>query len=503
MIKDLKSLKRFLKEKVNFPVFGAGVYAFHRLGPEDFLPNYKILTLRQSLDGQLIKKDLEVISIEKTLGIKHIREPRNATTVIKHPKIKKYLQKFKSTKNGVNILVYKPSSKMEKICQENKWNLIAPPVKFGKNFFENKIKFRQILEELNIPVLPGKITTLEKLHYGHLINSYGLPFVIQHPTKGGGKGTFFINNKDDFDKVYKKLKEPTRETYLGEKKEEPATEILITKFIEGPSPSVTGCVTKQGVLSTNPQYQVLDMPELYNPEKGSGLFCGHDWTSSNFSKDIKRQIYEITEKIGDYFKEQGYKGIFGLDFILDEKTNKFYVTESNPRLLGSFPTISMIQMRNNEPPILAFHILEYLKINYEMNLKAINTLMRKNKQGAQMILHNLSGKWAKIGKTIKPGIYQLNKNGKIKFLRPGYKIQHLKKKSEFLITEGVLIKKSHISPNRRLCRILTLNKVLENYKKLTPWAKTVAEEIYKEFRLKPIKFIRLKKIFRPNFLAKG
>ena len=131
MIKDLNSLKQFCNEKINFPVFGAGVYAFHRLGPEEFLSDYRIISLRRSLDGELIKKNIKILFIEKRLGTKHIREPRNATTVIKHPKTKKYLNKFKR----VDILVYKTSSKMEKVCQENNWNLIASPIKFGKNLF--------------------------------------------------------------------------------------------------------------------------------------------------------------------------------------------------------------------------------------------------------------------------------------------------------------------------------------------------------------------------------
>jgi len=503
MIKDLNSLKKFFKEKVNFPIFGAGVYAFHRLGPEEFLANYRILALRRSLDGELIKKDIKVISVEKSLGTKHIRDPRNATTLLDHPKIKKYLQNFEDAKNEINILVYKASSKMEKAAQKNNWNLMTPPVKFGKELFENKIKFRKILEDLNVSVPPGKITSLNKLHYGHLINSYGLPFVIQHPTKGGGKGTFFIKNHEDFENAYQKLKEPIKETYLGEQKEEPTEEVIVTGFIEGPSPSITGCVTRHGIISTNLQYQILDMPELYSPEKGSGLFCGHDWSASDFSEEINKQAYHAIEKVGNYFKEQGYKGIFGLDFIMDKKSKKLYITEANPRLLGSFPTLSMVQIKNNETPMIAFHILEYLNINYEIDINSINNLIRQKKQGAQMILHNLNNKWSRIGKTVKAGIYQLDKNGKPKFLRPGYKLQHLAKKYEFLVTEGILIKKSHLSPNRRLCRILTLNKVLETHKELTPWAKTVTEELYKEFKLKPIKFIKFKKIFNPHFISKG
>ncbi|MBU3923224.1 ATP-grasp domain-containing protein [Patescibacteria group bacterium] len=499
MIKDLKTLKEFTKENVNFPVFGAGVYPFHRLGPEDFLPDYRIIALRRSLDGELIKKDIRVVSIEKSIGTKHIREPRNATTVIIHAKTKKYLDKFKRK----DILVYKASTKMEKTCEENNWNLIASPTRFGKNLFENKITFKKQLQDLGISVPPGKMCAKEKLHYGHLLNAYGLPFVIQHPTKGGGKGTFFINSKEDFDKAYLKLEKPTRETFEGEVEEKPTDEVIVAKYIKGPSPSLTVCITKHGIISTGLQYQVLDIPELYNPEKGSGLFCGHDWTNSNFSENIQKQAYEITEKVGNLFKQNGYKGIFGLDFVMDEKEEKLYVVEANPRMLGSFPVLTMSQIISNTPPILAFHILEYLNIDYNIDINEINRLMRQKEKGSQMIMHNLLNRWSRIHKTVKPGIYQLDKNGKPKYLRPGYKLEHLKNKNEFAVVEGILIKKSHLSPNRRICRIISLNGVLENYKELTPWAKTVAQEMYKEFKIKRIRFIKLKKLFNPHFLAKG
>lgn len=501
IIKDLTTLKKFLQERVNFPIFGAGVYAFHRLGPDDFLPDYRILALRRSLEGELIKKDIEVLFIEKSLGKKHILEPRNATTVLKLKKTRKYLEKFKNNPGGINILVYKTSLKMEKICKENNWRLIAPSARFGKKFLENKINFRRILEELKVPVPPGKIVSIKNLHYGHLMNKYGLPFVIQHPTKGGGKGTFFIYCKEDFEKVYKNLKNPVKEEF-EEKEEKPAKEVIVAKYIQGPSPSLTGCVTRYGILSTNLQHQILDIPELYNPEKGSGLFCGHDWASSNFSEEINQQAYEIVNKVGNYFKSLGYKGIFGLDFVLDEETKKLYVTETNPRLLGSFPTISMIQVYNNEPPILAFHILEYLDIDYQIDLETINQQMRKKKPGAQMILHNLTGKWSKIKKTLKAGIYQLD-NNKLKYLRPGYKFQHLENDSEFLLTEGILVKGSPLSPNRRLGRVITQSSVLQDYNQLNSWGKLVAETTYQSFKIKPVRFIKIKKFFKPHFLAKG
>ena len=191
-VKNLKTLKE-LFQQIKTPIFGVGVYAFHRLGLENIVSKYRILALRYSLDTKLIEKDIKVLSLEKGMGTKHIREPRNATTIItRSQKVKKYLDKFENPA----LLVYKPSKRMERVCQENDWQLLANPTFFGKKLFENKIKFRKILQKFDVSVPIGKIASIDKLHYGHLINKYGLPFVVQHPTRGGGKGTFFIHNQE-------------------------------------------------------------------------------------------------------------------------------------------------------------------------------------------------------------------------------------------------------------------------------------------------------------------
>lgn len=496
VIKDLTTLKQFFQENVKTPIFGVGVYAFNRLGLEEIVNNYRIIALRYSLDTKLIEKDIEIISLEKGMGTKHILDSRNSTTVLKLEKTKKYLSNFKNP----HLLVYKPSQLMEKICQENDWKLIANSIDFGKDLFENKIKFRKILQDIGVAVPPGKITTVSKLHYGHLMNKYGLPFVIQHPTKGGGKGTFFIKSSEDFENAVKKLKQKWDED--EEKEIKPATEVIVAQFIQGISPSTTGCVTRSGILTAYPQYQIIDSPFLYNSDKGDGLFCGHDWTASSFSQDILNQIYQYTEKIGQYFKERGYKGIFGLDFVMDKKTNKVYVVECNPRLIATYPTFNMSQMLNNEVSLLACHVLEFLDIDYQMDIEAVNKTIQKERIGSQMFLHNLTTKWSKNHKQIKPGVYKLSKD-RIKYLRPGYDLKHLKEKEEFLITESVPLKKSHFSPNRRICRILSLNQVLDISNQLNPWASQVAQSVYQAFDMRPVRFIRIKKFFFPNFLAKG
>ena len=152
-ITDLLSLKQYFRDNIKTPIFGVGVYAFDRLGLEDIVENYRLLVLRYSKDTKLIEKNVEVFSLEKGMGTMHIKEPRNSTTVISHPRTKEYLSKFEAPA----LIVYKSSSKMERVCHENGWTLVAPAVKFGKNLFEDKIKFRRILEEISASPPPGEV----------------------------------------------------------------------------------------------------------------------------------------------------------------------------------------------------------------------------------------------------------------------------------------------------------------------------------------------------------
>lgn len=474
VIKDLPSLKKFFKKNKK-SIFGAGVYAFLRLGPEEFIPNYQTLSLYSSKETKLIKKDIPVFCLEEKVKKRFL--PRNSTTLLSHSLTLKFLSRFENPL----ILVYKSSKKLEKISKKFNFTLAVSPFRFGKKLFEDKIKFRKILSKIKVIPTPGRIIPFSFLNFSSFFDfkkEFGLPFVIQHPRQGGGKGTFFIRHLGDFERVKKALhKKPTEK-------------IIVAKFIEGPSPSITGCVTKFGILSTYPQYQICDIPILYSRPIGSGLFCGHDWSTARFSKKILSQAKETVERVGNYFKKKGYKGIFGIDFVQDQREEKLYVTECNPRLLGSMPALTMIELKHGIPPILAFHLLEYLEIPYEIDKKKILEQLWQKREGAQMLLCSPKSQQAIQAGEIEPGVYKIvisNRQpvtSKLKFLRPGYKFSHLKKKNEFLLTDGLLRKGSQIKPFQRMARILTQKRVLNrDLKDITPKTKGLIKLVIRKLKV--------------------
>lgn len=449
-IKNNKDIKNFFK-KNKVPVFGTSVYAFERLGPENFIEDYKLISLYDSKETDLIRKDISVFCLENETG-KRLR-PRNSTSLLCHQKTQEFLKKNSKKKHPL-ILVYKTSTKMEKMAEKYNFKLAVAPFRFGKKLLENKAKFRRILKKIGVAVPPGRIVSLSFLQnkrLKELKREFGFPFVMQHPQKGGGKATFFIKDSKSFN---------TAKQFLRREK---TKEIIIAKFIKGPSPSITGCVTRQGILSTRPQYQICDEPLLNRKPRRGGLFCGHDWSSSDFSKNVLDQAKENVDKVGNYFKKLGYKGIFGLDFILDKSAEKLYVVECNPRLLASFPALTMVQVENGETPIIAFHLLEYLKVPYNIDIERVNWQMWKKKEGSQMYLHNPIEKGAVQREEFRAGIYREGKERNkmdLRFVRDAYQFSDLKSKAEYLFTDGIQKKGSEIKRYQRF-RILNKDSVLK------------------------------------------
>ena len=158
------------------------------------------------------------------------------------------------------------------------------------------------------------------------------------------------------------------------------------------------------------------------------MYCGNEWTSVNFSEIVKRQAYDAAEKIGTYLKnKEGYKGYFGLDFILDTDTEILYPIEVNIRLIGSFPVFSMLQEVHKQPLIQAIQILQYLdKDDYVLDIESLNKEMKGNMKGSYIHLYSNSGKAVYNKGELEAGIYRIGQGGDITFSRKSYTLLDLK-----------------------------------------------------------------------------
>ena len=427
IIKDFDSLKHYFRT-IERPFFAVHKYPYNAMiGIEHLIRNFEILSFLNTKEADVIakknkisffmegyvkgefRKD-EISSFNNSNNFKIKDENSKTIATLKDKIIAEYL---KSKKEKPVLLLYRMSEGLVNLFKENKWTIVGSDYNVRKKY-DNKIDFNRILEEVDLPVPPYMILPQEEIDYDVVAKSLGDKVVIQFPISFSGSGTFIVQSKEDF---YKTI---SSDRFVKQKKKNTQKKIRITKYINRKLSPVMGvCCTKEGIVYTDLYNQIIDMPEVVNEDKGTGVYCGNEWTSVNFSETVKKQAYKAADKIGKYLKnKEGYKGYFGLDFILDDDTKILYPIEVNVRLIGSFPVFSMIQEVHKQPLIQALQILQYLDLDdYVLDIESINKNMKGKMKGSYINLYSRNKNAVYNKGELEAGIYCLGGDGDIRFSR--------------------------------------------------------------------------------------
>jgi predicted ATP-grasp superfamily ATP-dependent carboligase len=475
-INTIKDIKSILK-KNNWKIFGIAGTSFSRSELYYVAPDFELICSNKTGEFESIENKVKV----KLFKIKNKPNTKKPGEILSDKKVLKYIKENSKGKK-VGIFTMKSSVEVEEICKENNWTPISVGVKvFSK--IDGRLFFCKILKKIHNQKIV-KIFNFDDLknNFNQVFSDFGVKVVVQLMLGAGGRGTFFISKEDDLNEVINKLKERFN---LLNKDRQGDKSILVTKFVNGFDFSITGCVTSEnGILVSHPRFQAIDIKEsVENKNDGSGIFCGGDWSIANSMTDsVQKKASKIVEKIGQEIKKNGHRGIFGVDFILDKKTKEIVPIEINPRLLGSYPTETQIQIDRKEIPLVAFHLLEFLKIEYKIKEKNI---YKKDfpRKGSQLLVFNFFGKDVEFKEDIKGGVYTIDKN-KLIFLRSGFEIFDIKNpEKEFILTDGLPVKNSIKKKNKKLFRVIYKKSILNNNTKEILLEEGVKiEKIKNEFR---------------------
>ncbi len=467
---------RQLFQKLPLKIVGIGITAFNRVGPAYLLPGYEIICYKNSEDVPEIEKKCKVVVVERDFkeGLPRL----NSLAILKHPGVQKYLKK---QKEKIGLFLYKSTPRIEAVADENGWQIVANRSEI-RDSYENKKIFREVLEKVGVEPVPGEILPIKEFNeqvFEKFQQKYGRKLVLQLPevTKGGGRGNTFIDRKEDLHLFWEKVKK------LGEDFE--IKHVIIAKFIKGISPSITGCATRYGILTGVVQTQIVDIPEVINLKKGAGLFVGHDWSYRHYPSKVQLQAEKIARRFGEYIYQKGYKGIFGIDLLVEDGTDKVYACECNPRYTGSFPVYSMLQMALGEPSFDIFQLLEQLEIDYQMDLAKTDRLYKQKKEGSQLILYNQTEDYLEVGEGIRAGVWRVASGG-LDFVRPGFAYENIKGSDELVLTDGVPRNGAVIRPGLRIMKLIFPKSILtKDGKAIDERTKLIVGEIYRRLKLKP------------------
>lgn len=463
-------------------IVGLGVTAFPRVGINSLVDDYQILCIRESTDLDLIRKKIKVLSVKKDFGGVSV-EKLNTLALLRLKPVQDYLSSLGKEKA---VFVYKSSKRIEKIVDQLGLKLLSNRSEV-RDVFEDKWEFRKIGARAGLEMISGeqlKIDDLTKEAFLNLQEKLGKKLVLQITdySKGGGIGTFFVSNENDLGEF---------QGFVGRRREagRDLRKVNVTRFIEGESASVTGCVTRHGILTSLVQRQIIDIPQVVGYKGRSGVFCGHDW-GERYSDKIYRGARSLTSRLGEYMYGKGYKGVFGVDLVVNHETGEVRIVECNPRYTAPFPVYSMLQEEAGEIPMDAWHLLEFSGKEYEMDFGKTQKRLEQEKTGAQLILHNLERAWVAVRGEVKAGVYRMTGVDPVslEWVKDGFSIEDIKNENEFVLTDGVPYKNLRLKPGARLGRVMFKRTVMEEAEdRLKPEIRDAMVALYSLFKLEKIK----------------
>lgn len=426
------------------PIFYLTNDVSHGLGLEKLLPNYHIICIDDHpLVDYLLNDGLKVFCLEKVLRKKNIIF-RTSGKLLEESEVGKYIKQNSAGKIP-NILYFKPSPKLESLCRQFSYRNLGNRVSLNR-LFEDKISFFKICQELDLPIPPGEIAVLVKTDFKILKKKYGSPMVAQFGRGWAGSTTFFLENREEFNIL---------------KRQFGKIKVKVSRFIEGKTVLNNGCVSGSGILIGPTAEQLTALPKFTAKKGGT---CGRVWPA-RLSRKQNLEIERLTRKIGQEMQKKGYLGYFGLDFLIEKKTGKVFLSENNARFTASAPFFTKLEIREGRLPLMLYHVKAFLGQDVEIQRYRDAKML-----GSEVIVRNTAKIQIAVKEDFRPGVYRLEK-GELKFVRTAYDIEGVKNQEEFFLTAAA--KGRLVNPEIELIRFNSLTSVLEDDGEITPWVKSI------------------------------
>lgn len=317
-IQNIVYVTRDLERALGLPLDTKGYY---------IISNYSAFakTLVKGRKNVLLVKNPKVLDTRELLSL---------------PVVKRFVNKIKNP----SILVFKNTTQIEEICKSNGWKLLNPSAALSSEV-EEKIAGAEWLGPLQKYLPPHEIIECGKIKWA------GEKFVLQFNRAHTGSGTILIESGSQLNELKKKF---------------PVRPVRVTKFIAGPALTNNNVVWGDKVLMGNINYQITGLKPFTNLPFAT---IGNDWALPHklLSKKQRNEYSKIATDIGKRLIKFGWRGLYGIDVIMDSKTGKLYLIEINARQPASTSYESKLQLVKNKKGLTTFeaHLLALLGKKYK------------------------------------------------------------------------------------------------------------------------------------------
>lgn len=385
------------------PTYFIGATNFNLIGMDDWVRNFRYITLIDSFDSRHPHVMIPAIkSAEEFESIEAINNYLlNQADVIKRMKEDRVGMKHKS-----KALFLFFDGETEKQCKKLGLKLCFPTSKLRKQI-DNKIVTTRLAKKAGVESVPNVLAKVKSFkHICGLAKRYDLgeDWVVQTAYGDSGQTTYFIANEGDYNKYKSSI--------------EAQDTVKIMKRIDCKGSAIEACITKHGTLVGPLMPELIGFKEL-TPYKGG--WCGNQIMANTYSEEVRRNVLDKVKKLGAQLLKMGYKGYFEVDFLIEDKTDKLYLGEINPRISGASAMTNLSALAHADVPLFLFHLLEFSRVEYTLNVDALNERWLNQNlidDWSQLVMKDTDPRLKLLMDVPQTGIWEMKPDGTLMFVRP-------------------------------------------------------------------------------------
>jgi hypothetical protein len=374
------------------PIYFLSPTPYNLLGLGRWVNKFEYINFFDSFDGTHPK-----ITVPREHGPHEFRSIEDVNNyLMRHREVRHHIEK----RGKGHLILVMLDEETEALAKELGLKIMLPPVKLRKHI-DSKIITTKLGNEAGIKSAPntlGKAKTyaeLMKLAQGAKLGS---DLVVQTPYGDSGRTTFFIKSEADWKKNEDKLVKE---------------QLKVMKRINHLPGTVEAVATRHGTLVGPLQTDITGFAEI-TPYKGG--WCGNDVFVGGLDKE-RKAVIRMAQKLGDRLYKAGYKGAFCMDFLIDTDTREVYLGEINPRVSGASPLTNLITSTYGGCPIYLFHLLEFMDVDWEIDLSKVQARWAEFDNWSQLILKYPVDRVEMITRAPASGIWQMDGNGRMSLVR--------------------------------------------------------------------------------------
>ena len=411
-LKNMSEVRHFFRTN-DVPIYFVGASPFNLLGLDRWVRNFSYITYYDAWDGDHPR--VFTPAYKPFVAFDSGEQINN--WLLTNAEVRAFIDSHAIPGERPKVAMVFFDEETESICKELGYDLILPSAEL-RSHLDSKLVTTRLGNEVGVPSVPNVMATVED--YEGLTKAaqdagLGSDLVVQTAYGDSGKTTFFIASEADWKK--------TRKLIVG-------NEVKVMKRINNLPVAVEAVLTTCGTV-VGPFMSELTGHAKLTPYRGG--WCGNEMYPAVLTGELRAKAADLVRRLGDRLGQEGYRGFFEVDVLVDVDTDEVYLGELNPRISGASSITNVTAGAYADVPLFLFHLLEYLDVDFDLDVDDINERWQELAAvdlWSQMIIKETSPGVERIDTAAPTGTYVLDDRGALVFRRAALDWHQLQNESE-------------------------------------------------------------------------